>query len=628
MLDANRTARNAAKVAACAVLALALPPFKENLLFAASPAVAARLETTAVVVTAVQDLFARPDETSSVDDQVILGDRVEVLEDAAGFAKVRTAAGEVAWIPERALHRGEVAAPTGAKVARVTSNFAHVYTSPSFTKQKPLLTVPVGATVVSEDLLEGEEGRGSGTRASSDAYSWVRVRLPDGRIGFVARPDVSLLPFSENLSLPLKSSSHWIAFGRRFLGAPYTWGGTTPLGFDCSGLMTRIFSEHGVTLRRNSYEQAFQDPQLVPVAFDKLQPGDLLFFGTEDKIDHEAMWIGDGTVLQSTRHNVPGVQMTPYDNPYLKPVFRYARRLRKEEEKISSNGKEGAGPGLDAAKVRRLESTLEEISRASGARFGIWFKDLASGLSLSKNPSLVMHAASTMKTPVLLELLRRVDEGSLKLTDELPVKNEFRSLADGSPFSIGLEENDGPTVAHAGKTATIEFLAKEMIVRSSNLATNILLTLLGPENVQKFTDALGAPTVHVRRCVEDGKAYEKGLNNETDAAGMGAVMEAVVRTPKLSAAAKARAWEILVGQTFNEEIPAGLHPQSGAVVAHKTGSISSVQHDAAIVRLPDGRAYVLVLLANDFGANEKGREKVYAAARKMSRAVWEAMVAP
>jgi beta-lactamase class A len=233
-----------------------------------------------------------------------------------------------------------------------------------------------------------------------------------------------------------------------------------------------------------------------------------------------------------------------------------------------------------------------------------------------------------MKTPVLLELLRRVDAGAVKLTDELPVKNEFRSLVDGSPFSIGLEDNDGPTAAYLGKSATIGFLANEMIVRSSNLATDILLAFLGPAEVQKFTDELGAPTVKVRRGVEDLKAFDKGLNNTTDAAGMGTVMEAVVATPKLSAAAKAKAWEILAGQTFNEEIPAGLHPQSGAVVAHKTGSMSTSQHDAAIVRLPDGRKYVLVLLANDFGANEAGREKVYAAARKMSRAVWEAMVAP
>jgi beta-lactamase class A len=109
---------------------------------------------------------------------------------------------------------------------------------------------------------------------------------------------------------------------------------------------------------------------------------------------------------------------------------------------------------------------------------------------------------------------------------------------------------------------------------------------------------------------------------------MGVVMEAVVRTPKLSAIAKAKAWEILTGQTFNEQIPAGLHPQSGAVVAHKTGSISSVQHDAAVVRLPDGREYVLVLLANEFGANEPGRKRVVEASRKISRAVWDQMVAP
>lgn len=563
--------------------------------------------SVAIVAVAVQDLFVRPDETSSVDDQVILGDRVELLEDAAGFAKVRTAAGEVAWIPERALRRAFPAAAAGAKIACVISNFAHVYSSPSFTRSRPLLSVPVGARMI---FLEGEE---------KDGFEWVRVALPDGRIGFVARPDVALSSFEE--TPPLRSPSEWLAFGKRFLGTPYTWGGTTPLGFDCSGLMTRIFSEHGVTLKRNSYKQAFQDQQLVPVKFEELQPGDLLFFGTEDKIDHEAMWIGDGTVLQSTRHNVPGVQITPFDSPFLKPFFRYVRRL-----KTSSNEK--SGPELTEAKARDLQRALDVIADGSGARFGIWFKDLASGRTLSKNSSIVMHAASTMKTPVLLEVLRRVDAGTMKLSDELPVKNEFKSLVDGSPFSIGLEESDGPTMKKLGGTATLEFLVTEMIVRSSNLATNLVLSLVGPANVQTFTESLGAPTVKVRRCVEDSKAFDKGLNNETDAAGMGAVMEAAVRSPRLSAAARSKAWEILTGQTFNEEIPAGLHPQSGAVVGHKTGSISSVQHDAAIVRLPDGREYVLVLMADDFGASEEGRERVYAAAKKMSRAAWEAMIAP
>ncbi|MGE5716911.1 MAG: serine hydrolase [Acidobacteriota bacterium] len=631
----RRPAAARGPVAATALLALL--SFRENLLSASSPVSPPRPKT-AVVVAAVQDLFTRPDETSSVDDQVILGERVEILEDAAGFAKVRTAAGEVAWIPERALRRGETTAAAIAKVARVTSNFAHVYASPSFTAAKPLLSAPVGATMAVEDFLEGKEG---GAAGASDAYSWAKVRLPDGRIGYVAARDVSLLPFEESSSsssLPLKLPSDWIAFGKRFVGAPYTWGGTTPLGFDCSGLVQRILREHGVLLKRNSYEQAFQDPWLVPVAFEKLRPGDLLFFGTQDKIDHEAMWLGDGRVLQSTRHGVPGVQITPFDSPFLKPLVRYARRVRRipsneketkeRKERVSSRGEEGKAPGLTPAKARDLDAILRGIAASSGGRFGIYVKDLTTGSSLSQNPSLSMHAASTMKTPVMLEVLRRVDAGTLSLTDEVPVKNEFKSLVDGSPFSVGLEESDAPTMRQLGGKATLEFLVTEMIVRSSNLAANLVLSLVGPENVQAFMDSLGAPTVKVRRCVEDLKAFDKGLNNETDAAGMATVMEAAVRSPKLSAAARAKAWEILSAQTINDEIPAGLHPQSGAIVGHKTGSMSTSQHDAAVVRLPDGREYVLVLLANDFGANEEGRRKVVDAARKMSRAVWEAMIAP
>jgi beta-lactamase class A len=568
---------------------------------------------SAVVVSAVENVYTRPDETSSVDSQVILGETVEVLEDTAGFARVRTADGNVAWLPERALRRDTTPVERpNERLVEVVSPTAHVYREPSFTRARPLLTAPLGARLGLEEAIE------------KDGHSWMRVLLPDGRGAFVAGPDVAAV--SRAGKPPLKTPADWLLLGQSFFGAPYTWGGVTPAGFDCSGLVQTILKRHGVLLKRNTSEMCFRDPRLVPVAFERVQPGDLLFFGTEDKIDHMGMWAGDGRVLQATAWGVPSTQITAFsESSRLKDRFRYTRRLA-----VLTGAPKPSG--LTPAKAAVLEGRLKELAASGGARYGILMKDLQTGASSAVGAAVSMHAASTMKTPVLLEVLRRVDAGTLHLEDDLPVKNEFKSLVDGSPFTLGLDpETDGPTIAEAarrGGKAPLAFLAKEMIVRSSNYATNLILSLVGPGSVQALCDALGAPTVHVRRCVEDSKAYEKGVNNETDAAGMAAVMEAAVRTPRLSAASRAAAWEILTGQTFNEQIPAGLHPQSGAIVAHKTGSISSVQHDAAVVRLPDGREYVLVILANDFGASEAGRTRVIETTRKMSRAVWEAMIAP
>jgi beta-lactamase class A len=283
---------------------------------------------------------------------------------------------------------------------------------------------------------------------------------------------------------------------------------------------------------------------------------------------------------------------------------------------------------LSAARAAALEKELRALAADGGASYGIYFKDLRSGRTIRIGAEKTMHAASTMKVPVMLEALRRVDRGALKLRQPLPVRNEFRSVVDGTPFSLTLDAGvEGPTMAYLGRNASLEFLLKEMIARSSNLATNVLLSRLGPANVQQFVDGLGARHMKVRRCLEDGKAFEKGLNNETDAEALGVLMEAAVRSPKLSRRSRNKAWEILKAQTFQEQIPAGIPRAAGAVVGHKTGTISSVQHDAAVVRLKDGRQYVLVLLANDFGANEAGRQRVYEFTRRMSLAVFEAMTA-
>ncbi len=572
----------------------------------AAAAASAASPSAAVVVVPLANVLVRPEALAPVEDQAILGESVEISRAEGRFLYVKLRSGSRGWIEATDVRPG-LADPSAERL-EVTSNLAHVYREPSFEKSVPVTTAPLGARLGGLRTLESEK------------HEWREILLPDGRNGFVSAEDVA--PERPRETPPVLDPASWLAMARRFLGAPYTWGGTTPWGFDCSGLVWRVLERHGVLLMRNSSEMCFRDPQLVPVRVEELAPGDLVFFGSADKIDHVGFWAGGGEVVQATQYGVPSTKETPWASERLAPRFRYARRLAALPGAPRPSG-------LTSAKAAALGTALDALSVEGKATFGIVVKDLGTGVTVKRNATTTMHAASTMKTAVLLEALRRVDAGTLSLSMETPVIDCFTSVVDGSPFRLELDpEDDGRLVPFVGKSARVDFVAREMIVRSSNLATNLMIGLCPPKEVQAFVDALGAPSVKVRRMVSDEKAFEAGFSNETDAEGMAALMEAAVRSPKLSAGARRLAFEILAAQEHNKQIPAGIPRQSGAVVAHKTGEISRVQHDAAVVRLPDGREYVLVLLATDFGANEEGRKRVVETTRKMSRAVWEAMIAP
>ncbi len=252
----------------------------------------------------------------------------------------------------------------------------------------------------------------------------------------------------------------------------------------------------------------------------------------------------------------------------------------------------------------KLQATIEEAIRASGAEIvAVAFHDLASGKEILINADASLHAASTMKVPVMIELYRQAAAKKFSLDDRLPIKNDFISIADGSHFSISADDDSEATLyKHLGETETIRELMRLMIVMSSNLATNLLIERLGAKNIMELMQQMGATKIQVLRGVEDSKAFERKMNNTTTARDLMILLRRIAERRAVSPQASDEMVKILLTQRFNEGIPAGVSPE--ARVAHKTGSITKIYHDAAIVYPPRRKPYILVVLTRGF-ADEK-----------------------
>jgi beta-lactamase class A len=263
------------------------------------------------------------------------------------------------------------------------------------------------------------------------------------------------------------------------------------------------------------------------------------------------------------------------------------------------------------------DSIIARIAASPGAIVAVSYRDLQTGESLDIAQDTVFHAASTMKIPVMIEVLKRAQEGAFGLDQEVLLVNQFASLADGSPFSLNAAD-DGDTTLYSkvGERVSVRELIRRMITRSSNLATNELIELVGAANVTAGAHRLGASRISVLRGVEDQKAFDKGLINTTTSADLAILLEAIEKGQVLSPSSSAEMRDVLLAQEFNEKIPAGLPP--GTKVAHKTGEITAVSHDAAVVYPAGRKPYVLVVLTK--GIRESAGSSALIA--DISRIVW------
>jgi len=261
-------------------------------------------------------------------------------------------------------------------------------------------------------------------------------------------------------------------------------------------------------------------------------------------------------------------------------------------------------------RIDSLRASIDRrIAQVKGAVVGVAFHDIGTADSLFVNADDSFHAASTMKVPVMIELFRRVDSGGLRLDQGILLVNQFGSIVDGSPYSLNAgDDSDSLAYTMVGSRVTVRELIDRMITRSSNLATNALIELAGATRANATAHALGAKNIRVLRGVEDGKAFSAGLNNTTTARDLATLMEAIETERAASPASCAAMRDVLLRQEFNSEIPAGL--PTGTKVAHKTGFITGVLHDAAIVYPAGRRPYVLVVLTRGIPEQAVARQLI------------------
>jgi beta-lactamase class A len=268
-----------------------------------------------------------------------------------------------------------------------------------------------------------------------------------------------------------------------------------------------------------------------------------------------------------------------------------------------------------------LRAALDaRIAQLPGAVVGVAFHDLGSNVQLNINGDSLFHAASTMKVPVMIEYFRAMDQRRIAVNQNVLLLNQFGSIVDGSPYSLDAgDDSDSSLYTLVGSRVAVSLLVEHMITRSSNLATNAVIAVVGATAANATAHALGAPTIRVLRGVEDNLAFRQGLNNVTSPIDLAVLLEAIERRRAASPEACNQMLSILQRQEFNDEIPAGL--PRGTRVAHKTGWITGVRHDAALVYPPGRAPYVLVVLTRGIPVENAARTLI----ADLSRTIWQAV---
>jgi len=271
----------------------------------------------------------------------------------------------------------------------------------------------------------------------------------------------------------------------------------------------------------------------------------------------------------------------------------------------------------------RIDAIAQEVAEEALA---VSLYDYETGMAWSCHGDRWFHSASTIKVAVLFALFGAVDAGRFTLDSRLHVRNRFLSVVDGHPFRVSAARDaDREVHAAIGKTMRLQDLARHMIVTSSNLATNLLVDLIGVEQAQQMLERHDLGGIELARGVEDDKAFEASYNNRVTANGLVGLFRAVYDRRRSTADSSRQMLDILFEQQFRTGIPAGLPDgvRTQARIANKTGEISVAAHDAGLVFLPGRQPYALAVLTEPDAETNSRMERV----ARVSSVVYDWIVA-
>ena len=254
--------------------------------------------------------------------------------------------------------------------------------------------------------------------------------------------------------------------------------------------------------------------------------------------------------------------------------------------------------------------------------FSLWAGSRDGEAWFTSNDQAQHYAASTMKLPLVLAAYREAEAGRLDLDASVVIRNDFCSASGSGRFGVDPVEDEDPEPWHRlGQPVAVRWLCHRALVRSSNLATNLVLDAVGLDAVAEALSVANADGITVKRGIEDAAARDAGLDNVVTAAGLAAVLRSIATGSVASEQTCGEIIAILLAQQFNDAIPAGLPPEIR--VAHKSGWVTGTCHDAAMIYPPENDPCIFVMCTTSDLDDHEGAATVAAGAS----ALWSDLTA-